>query len=90
MYDNIIANHKYKIKYGEKEITREYVAWFRDLKGIKEDSKFIIKDKDYSFKRKLYWLVKTPGYNAARYLATHNTVKDYFSKKTKDTSGKIH
>lgn len=35
LYDSIIANTKYKIKYGKKEIIREYTSWFRTLMNIR-------------------------------------------------------
>ena len=35
LYDSIIANNKYKIKYGNKVIIREYTSLFRTLMSIR-------------------------------------------------------
>jgi rhamnosyltransferase len=51
------------------------------LYGIRDDSIFIIRDRDYTFKQKIKWIIKTPGYNAARQYAMYKTLGSYFTAK---------
>ena len=57
--------------------------------GVRKDVTFILKDKDYSFRRKVKWLIKTPEYNAARQLAIYRTVKNHFNEATATTGSKL-
>ncbi len=104
-YGSVIHSHNYKLKeyfgrvydeyaalkrlYPERQLVSVQELLFGSLKDSWQDIKFIIKDKDYTTKAKLRWLMQAPIYNILRRTAgraADKGAKSRFNKKGKNYS----